>query len=251
MTTGNRVRFLPAWCGLAIAAVFIAPVPRAHATELISNGGFESGTFTGWNANIEAGSNGSLFVVSNNGGNAPLSGFPYQLNASGGNFFAISDQAGPGSYSLTQSFTIAPNTANVTVSFQFFANDQAGVIASTNPNRDFNTSPNENAEVDILTGGADPFTVNPSDIVATLYGPGADNLSGNPNPWTSYSFDLSSLAAGNYQIRFAETDNQFYFQMGVDNVSVVATQVPEPTSLAVLGTSLLFGVGLIRRRRRR
>jgi hypothetical protein len=142
---------------------------------------------------------------------------------------------------LTQSFTVAPGTTNVTVSFQLFVNDQAGAVSITNPARDFNTAPNENAEVDILTGGADPFTVSAGDIVSTLYGPGADDLNTIPNPWTSYSDDLGDLAPGTYQIRFAETDNQGYFQMGVDNVDVDATggtSVPEPSTIA------LFGVGL-------
>jgi hypothetical protein len=233
---------------LGIATVsFLAQISFAQAGELISNGGFETCDFTGWNANVELGSAGNLFVVLNNGGTSPLSGFPYQLNATGGNCFAITDQTGPGSYSLTQSFVVAPGTTDVTVSFQLFANDQDGGPFSTDPNRDFNTFPNQNAEVDILTGAANAFTVTPSDILATLYGPGADNLSGNPNPWTTYFADLGALAPGTYQIRFAETDNQFFFQMGVDNVSVFAT-VPEPATLSLLGLGLA-GIGFARRRR--
>lgn len=48
--------------------------------------------------------------------------------------------------------------------------------------------------------------------------------------------DLGVLAAGVYQVRFAETDNEGYFTMGVDNVSVQA--VPEPSAFLCLGAGL-------------
>jgi hypothetical protein len=71
---------------------------------------------------------------------------------------------------------------NVTVSFDLFANNYAS--GTFNNGRDFGTDPNQNAEVDILFGGADPFTNSAADIIKVLYGPGADT-GPNPNPWTS------------------------------------------------------------------
>ena len=101
--------------------------------------------------------------------------------------------------------------------------------------------------VDILGGTAGAFTTNPLDIVATLYGPGSDAIFGT-NPWTSYSSSMT-LAAGTYQIRFAQADNQLFFQQGVDNVSI-SLAVPEPASWAMLISG--FGlVGAVARRRRR
>ena len=80
---------------------------------------------------------------------------------------------------------------------------------------------------------------------------GADAGS-NPNPWTSYSFDLTSLAGagGTYQIRFAEVDNQGFFNMGVDNVSINVAAVPEPGTYALMLAGLA-GVGFVARARRR
>ena len=123
-----------------------------------------------------------------------------------------------------------------------------GSFSTTNPLRDFTATPNENAVVDILKGGANAFTVNPTDIVTTLFGPGVD-AGANPNPYTAYSFDLGALAAGTYQIRFAETDNQGFFNMGVDAVGVDATvNAPEPATLSLMGAGL-FGLMMARRRK--
>jgi hypothetical protein len=213
----------------AFSTAAIGLAMPAFANNLILNGGFETGDFTDWTANVQTGSSGNLFVVPNDGGTTSDSGLPYALNPAGGIFFALTDQTGAGSYSLTQSFTLS-SAATVHVSFDFFANNWDG--GPFNNGRDFNTVPNQNAEVDILTGAANPFTNSSSDIVATLWGPGGKPVN-SPSPWATYT-DTLSLAAGTYQIRFAETDNQNFFNMGVDNVSV-STAIPEPSTWAMMG----------------
>lgn len=205
-----------------------------QAAEFIVNGGFETGNYTGWTANVQGGSNGGLFIVPS-AGTGPVSGLAYATNANGGNFFSITDMNGPGSYSLTQSFTLATSTT-VTISFDHFANNYAGV--TFNNGRDYTNNPNQNAVVDLLLGSAGAFSELPGDVVAVLYGPGSDSFN-NPNPWTSYSSTLT-LAAGTYTLRFAETDNQSFFNQGVDNVSVMSL-VPEPTTWAML----LIGFGAV------
>jgi len=211
----------------------------ANAQNLISNGGFETGDFSSWNANVQGGSNGSLYV-NPNGNNSPQSGFGLPASPSGGNYYAVTDQGGPGSYSLTQSFTLAA-AATVHISFQMLTNNSGG--GPYNNGRDLNTFPNQNTQVDILFGGADAFTNNPGDIASILYGPGSDF-----NGWETISADVA-LGAGTYTFRFAETDNQGFFQAGLDNVSVIGGGVPEPASWAMmLGGFGLVG-GAMRRRR--
>ena len=71
----------------------------ASATQLISNGGFESGDFTGWTTAMSAGSGGGWFV--SNTAVTPLNGFP-TVGPNSGNDYAVTDGFGPGTNVLYQ-----------------------------------------------------------------------------------------------------------------------------------------------------
>src|SRR5580704_6018609 len=89
----------------------------ARANEVLTNGGFETGDFTGWTVSSSIGSGGSFFVCPNPGppgtgcssNTTPLSGNP-TVGPASGNFYAVSDQVGPGINVITQSFTAVANT---------------------------------------------------------------------------------------------------------------------------------------------
>jgi PEP-CTERM motif len=235
----------------ALLCLFLGGVIEAQAGQLITNGGFETGDLTGWTETDQSGSFGSWYVSSST--SSPVSGYQTPGPASG-SFYALTDQGGGGSHALTQSFTVAAGST-VILSFDMFSNNQSGVQAAPGgtSDLDYTVSPNQHARVDILTANASPFDTG-SGVVANLYNGSSLTSDGATNPWVAYSFNISSdvAAGGTFQLRFAEVDNQFFFQQGVDNVSIMATSgVPEPGSLVLLGAGIVGTAGYYLRRRRR
>jgi hypothetical protein len=218
-------RLIVVWC---VSCIVLAA--SAQATELLINGGFETGNFTGWNAQTEAGSDGTIIVSSAD--SAPDGGLA-TVGPASGRFYAVTGQGGPGAYALTQSFTVAPNATSVIVSFDLFANDFAGII--DRGALDYTGEPVEFATADLLTATANAFSTAAGDVVDNFYS-GADNTNGGPSPYTAYSFNVTGLvtAGDTYQIRFGEADNQSNFSLGIDNVSVEETVAPEPATFFLL-----------------
>ena len=236
---------------LMLAAMIGFGASPALSQETLVNGNFETGDYTGWVTSVQPGSSGAL-SIDNPGTTTPLSGASTASNPSGGTYYSVTDQGGPGAYSLTQLFAVPLGITSLTLAFDMFANNYSDTFI--NPaGLDYNAYPNQYARVDLLTSGADPFSTDPADVLATFF-LGADPQATNPNAWTSYNFDIFGLVTPgeSYQIRFAEVDNQFFFNQGVDNVSILAAvgAVPEPATWAMM----LFGfgaVGITIRRRRR
>jgi hypothetical protein len=233
--------------GVFLAIVCVA---SARGSELITNGGFETGSLSGWTLTSQTGSfSGSGFFVTG-GATAPVSGAPTAGPASGTKY-AVSDQAGPATEILSQAFTVPGPASSVIVSFSLFVNTYGGT--EINPiGLDYSDGANQYARVDLLQAGSSLFTAGPG-VLQNFYS-GADAVSSIPNPYTNYSFNVTSLAGGGgtFILRFAEVDNVDVLNMGVDNVSVsfTAASVPEPSSLVLAASSLgLFAFLSIGRRR--
>jgi hypothetical protein len=219
----------------------------ARANEVLTNGGFETGDFTGWTVSSSIGSGGSFFVCPNPGppgtgcssNTTPLSGNP-TVGPASGNFYAVSDQVGPGINVITQSFTAVANTDYV-LSFDMFVNDYA--LSQGLP-------PQFGGEADLIAGGADPIA---APITTQFYQADTQVVGGAPNPWVATSLDITSdLTAGDtYQLRFLESDSTTNLNVGVDDVSLMATPTtatPEP-KLLLFPLAFLAGIVLFRARR--
>lgn len=218
----------------AILASSISTPSISAPVELLTNGGFETGDFTGWTASIFPNSNGDVQVVSGN--TAPVSGETV-TGPSEGQFHALTGQEGPGAYSITQSFTVPAEVASLSLSFDAFAvSDATFVAGDLDPNGMVAT---QHARVDILPAGADPFVTGIS-VAASLLQPFIDGGFATA-AYTSYAFDLLEfgLVEGQtYSVRFAQADNQGFLTLGVDDVSLIAdtgvAAVPLPASLPLL-----------------
>jgi hypothetical protein len=159
----------------------------------------------------------------------PLTGNP-TVGPRGGSFYAVTDQFGPGSHALTQSFTVAAST-DYLLSFYMFVNDW--------------TAPQFGGQADLLTDGADPISGPP---VSIFYHADTAVAGGTPNGWVHTTLDITGdLMAGNtYQLRFFESDSTGPLNVGVDDVSLIATPIPEPR--LVFPMALLAGVVVYRMR---
>ncbi len=255
-------------CTLAALVGVATMLPNsAMADNLLTNGSFETGDFTGWTVhNLPGSDTTGTFAIGNNitdnlltppGPSTPISELP-SVGAKTGNYYAVSDSLGPGTHVLLQSFTMPIGFHSlVRLSFDMFTNDwYGGGVMNQNGPLDHNQLdgmsnliPTQFARVDLLTASADAFSVNTGDVLDTLY-IGEDT--GYPaNPYTHYSFDISSIvnAGDTYQLRFAEVDNQFTLNQGIDNVGVT-TQTPEPGNTALIVSLGLSGIAALRRKQR-
>jgi hypothetical protein len=224
---------------LNAALVCLAVAPAFAGTQLITNGGFETGALTGWSTLGTAQSD-DLFYADNTG-STPLNGFP-TAGADSGTWYAVSDMTGlvsPESSYLTQSVTIPVGATDDLLTFDIFVNDDFGGAGT-------------GGEVAVWTNSANPLTDAP---LAVVYGPSDTAVSGGtPNPWLPESVDITSdLTAGTtYQIGVLESDSTGPINVGVDNfslVATVATTTPEPATL--LPSALLLAGLLIYSARRK
>ncbi len=154
---------------------------------------------------------------------------------------AMTDAQGPGAHVLYQDFVATASGAML--SFDLFIGDRAGLFFTPSPaTLDFSTPAlNQQARVDVLRSGTDPFSVAAADVLLNLY---QTKLGDSPvSGYTLHTQDLTALfgahAGETLRLRFAETDNVLTFQLGVDNVRIDVVAVPEPAS------TLLFGAALV------
>ena len=233
---GFRLRF---WVlrvvALAVAlGVCLAPAVARAAT--VVNGGFETGDFTGWHEQDQAGSAGSWQVYS--GTSSPLNGFTIPAPPQG-MFAAITDQTKPASNILYQDVALEAG-AKHTLSLYVYYTSQAPI--ANPPTLDYTTSfPNQQFRIDVMKPSAPLTSVNPSDILLTVFA----TKTGDPESLspTLIKVDLTPFAGQTVRLRFAQVDNQFFNNAGFDDVTIASTPAATtaPASGVTVGGATLNG----------
>lgn len=230
----------------AAFVLFVVAAAPALAVSLITNGGFESG-FTGWTRADAVGSEGTFALQS--GTTSPVTGTPVPA-PSEPSVAAMTDAEGPGSHVLYQDFVVPTSPTTASLFFDLLVGNRAEAF-ETPSTLEFSTPAlNQQARVDILRTDADPFSVAAADILLSVF----QTQVGDPlvSGYTTISADLSPLFVANtgqtLRLRFAEVDNVFLFQLGVDNVQLDAPAIPEPASLLLVASGLV-ALGAFRRPR--
>jgi hypothetical protein len=215
---------------------------QLHAAAIV-NGGFEAG-LTGWTTAVQTGSEGNFFVQT--GTASPVLGSPVPAPPEGANA-AMSDAAGPGSRVLYQDFLVGAVSPATALTFALFVNNGAPDFV-VHSNLDFATPAlNQQARVDLMLPAADPFSVDPADVLLNLFqtNPGDPLVSG----YNTYSADVTALLQAHQgqtlRLRFAQVDNVFTFNLGVDDVAIEV--VPEPSTWLLASAGVIAGA-LARRR---
>jgi len=221
---------------LATTLVFALSSPAVAG--LITNGGFESG-FSSWTRSDQLGSDGTFALQT--GTASPVNGTAVPAPP-GSTTAAMTDAQGPGSHVMTQTFTLSAPVLSAMLAFDLFIGNRAGVFVSPS-SLDFSTAAlNQQARVDILVAGANPFSV-AADVLMNVFqtNPGDPVISGYTHHTANLTTFLNTHVGTPLTLRFAETDNVLTFQLGVDNVDidVSAAAVPEPSSALLAGAALL------------
>lgn len=185
--------------GLAVAALLMA-APAAHAN-LIVNGGFETGDFTGWTVGNPY--DPYTYVC------GPGCGGGFEQPHSGNDFA----QLGPYGRDNSLSQTMADTAGQTLVLTYWLASNETD---SNNFSVDWNGH-QVTSQTDI------PF-----------------------QQWTKYTFDVT--ATGSDTLAFFFRDD--FGDLLLDDVSLTPASVPEPASLGLLGTALMFLAGAFVLRRK-
>jgi hypothetical protein len=199
---------------LGTLALLAAPGPSNAAS--IVNGGFESGSFTGWTVVNQPGFSGDWFVYT--GTNSPLVGLSIDAPPEG-THAAVTDQRAPGSHLLYQDVALEAGFDHQLSFFVYYRN--SGGDFATPPTLDAGVVPNQQYRIDVLPPTAPVTSVAPGDVLATVFQTNAgDPLTLAPTP---IHVDLSAFAGMTVRLRFAEVDNQGFFNASVDAIVVQST----------------------------
>jgi hypothetical protein len=216
VTNSRHARAVAALLTSALVGLAVGAAPAlGHDDDdlVLTNGGFERGTFASWGHRSQVGSNGRWRV--DQGSTSPISNFRIPAPPQG-RFQAVADQGGPGSNLLFRRIEVDDD--DLALRLTFWYRNRAGVFFSPRTLR-FDQEENQQFRIDIMRAGSPVRSLAARDILATPFRttPGSRF---NLGPRT-ITIALSRFEDRDVRLRIAEVDNQFFFQAGVDAVRLV------------------------------
>jgi len=218
---------------VGVLLVFAQPAPAAT----VANGDFEMGTLEGWKVAIPASKeSGSWFAYS--GLNAPVSTVgigderrpriippPPQ-----GSFAAITDRSGSvaGTRILYQDIALEPGMTHI-LSLTTYYNSAAPITVPTPDTLSSKEFDNQQYRIDVMKPSAPIDSVNPADILSTVFR--TDNGDISFSPPLTLTAALTPFGGQVVRLRVAEVDSRDYLNAGVDAISIHSTPIP-PSSFS-------------------
>ncbi|HOO52438.1 MAG TPA: IPTL-CTERM sorting domain-containing protein [Alphaproteobacteria bacterium] len=206
-------------CLIVVLTVMTFPTVIMGA-ELVTNGGFETGDFTGWTVWNEPGSGGDFYVYSGTTSPSSASIVPAPPE---GTYAALTDQSydpsnpGPldGTHIIFQD-VLLPEAALINFSAIVYAENRGPLYINHGLYRGSVAS--QFMRVDIMKPSASLQSQELEDILINLF----ITEEGDPlsYPYENLSANLTPYAGQEIRIRIAQCNNQGSFQGGVDAVSI-------------------------------
>ncbi len=213
-TTAHRWR-VTVTAAVVCLAVAVAPAQASVrvAPPVLPNGGFESGTLAQWQTSNRDSSEGGWFAE--DGNRSPLSDFPIAAPPQG-EWQAVADQTGPGSHILYRD--IAVQSTGLDLALTVWYRNRADRFFT--PRRlTHGGDSNQQFRIDLIKPGAGLRSMAADDILVNIY----RTRVGDPNRLPPFELhkELSPYVGQTVRLRIAEVDNQFFLNVGVDNVRLV------------------------------
>lgn len=213
---------------VTLAMTMALAVPALAAANLVVNGDFETGTLEGWHQRNESG------PMSEGGESGRWSAYSGTEVPGGlgepflvppppqGEFAAIATQNNPGSHILYQDVALGAGPHELSLIAYYESMTPLISQETLSPTEE----PNQQYRIDVLKPEAPLTTVNPANILATIF----KTEEGDPQLMepTTFTADLSAYAGQTVRLRFAETDTESPLLAGVDAVSVSGSAPPPP-----------------------
>jgi hypothetical protein len=267
------------FCVIAVASLLLGLTAAAYAQ--ITNGGFETGDFTGWTASAfinasggpsSGGPNYSTFLTAQAAGTPTadsnaviasqttnfdgLSGLNTAIAPVQGSFLAfITNETSAGNSTLTgssrsQTFTIPAGATTLTLSLMLLNNDSSGAFVSFD---DFGGVALTQGSTILAQYNADLDPASAADLHVTV----GTNQGGflNSTPWKTVSFNVAPFAGQSitltaYSLQYGG-DNSVETRLLIDGISVgnappnAPTSVPTMTEWGMMIFMMLAGLGSV------